>query len=413
MGNIEMLDYEANYCLLCKNARCQKYCPVNTPIPEIIKLYKNGEHEKAAQILFDNNPLSAICGIVCDHKNQCSGNCIRGIKGEPVKFFEIEQYLSGKFLKENTFKKPEKLLDDRVAIIGSGPAGITMAFMLAQKGYRVTIFESKSAIGGVLRYGIPEFRLSKDIVDRLYNHLIDLGVKIRFNTLVGPAITIDKLFTDYTAIFISTGTWNPKTLGLKGETLGHVYYAIDYLKAPENIILGDKVCVIGGGNVAMDAARTAKRAGSKDVKIIYRNGEESLSASDQEIQETIDDGVRFEFYRNTTEITDDGIKVEISEPIFDEEGNTISVNESEAFYECDTVIIAVGQNPRNNIVANNKGFQTDRGLLVVDEHGNTTVPGVYASGDVVTGSRNVVAAVQFAKNVAESIDKYCKSLRQE
>lgn len=410
MENIEMLDYEADYCLLCKNARCQKYCPVSTPIPEIIKLYRSGEEEKAAKMLFDNNPLSAVCGIVCDHKNQCSGHCIRGIKGEPVKFYEIEQYLSGKFLEETTFKKPEKLLDDRIAIIGSGPAGITMAFMLAQKGYRVTIFESKSDFGGVLRYGIPEFRLSKDIVDRLYKHLIDLGVKVRFNTLVGPVITMDKLFEDYSAIFISTGTWNARSLGIKGETLGHVYYAIDYLKGPENVILGDKVCVIGGGNVAMDAARTAKRSGAKEVTIIYHNGEESLSASEEEIKDTIDDGVKFAFYRNTTEITDDGVK--FVEPVFTEDGNS-EVNESEGFYECDTVIIAIGQNPRNNIVANNKGFQTDRGLLVVDEYGNTTVPGVYASGDVVTGSRNVVAAVDFAKNVAESIDNYCKNLRNK
>lgn len=410
--HMETLNYEANYCLLCKNARCQKNCPVNTPIPEVIRLFREGDEDAAAQMLFDNNPLSAVCGIVCDHKNQCSGHCIRGIKGEPVRFYEIETYLSGKYLDETKFKKPEKQYDQRIAVVGSGPAGITMAFVLAQKGYKVTIFESKSDFGGVLRYGIPEFRLSKDIVDQLYQHLINLGVRIRFNTLIGPVITIDQLFIDYDAIFISTGTWNAKTLGVKGETLGNVIYAIDYLKGPQNVTLGDKVVVIGGGNVAMDAARTAKRAGARDVTIMYRNGRERISATDVEVEETIEDGVRFEFYKNAIEFTDNGVKYELSEPVFNEDGST-GIKESEGFFECDTIIVSIGQNPRNNIVANNKGFQTDRGLLVVDSEGNTTVPGVYASGDVVTGSRNVVAAVDFAKKVADSIDNYCTHLRMK
>ena len=257
-----------------------------------------------------------------------------------------------------------------------------MAFVLAQRGYKVTIFESKSNFGGVLRYGIPEFRLSKDIVDQLYHHLIDLGVKVRFNTLIGPTITMDKLFEDYTAIFISTGTWNARTLGVKGETLGNVIYAIDYLKGPENVILGDKVVVMGGGNVAMDAARTAKRSGASDVVIMYRNGRDRISATDVEVDETIEDGVRFEFYKNALEFTDDGIKYELSEPVFSEDGDT-GIKESEGFHECDSIILAIGQNPRNNIVANNKGFQTDRGLLVVDGEGNTSIQGIYASGDVV------------------------------
>lgn len=413
MDKMEQLNYEANYCLLCKNARCQKNCPVDTPIPEIIKLFKEGKEQEAAEQLFENNPLSAVCGIVCNHKDQCAGHCIRAIKGEPVKFFELETYLSGKFLKENKFEKPTEWNGQRIAVVGSGPAGITMSFILARKGYKVTIFESKSDFGGVLRYGIPEFRLSKDIVDDLYKHLIELGVKVRFNTLIGPVITIDQLFVDYDAIFLSTGTWNAKTLGVKGETLGNVIFAIDYLKGPENVILGDKVVVIGGGNVAMDAARTAKRAGAKEVICMYRNGRDRLSATDVEIEDAEKDGILFEFYKNSIEYNDDGIKYELSRPIADEEGNIIGIEEDEGFLECDTIIVSIGQNPRNNIVANNKGFQTDRGLLVVDSDGNTTVPGVYASGDVVTGARNVVEAVNFAKHVAISIDEYLTDIRVE
>lgn len=407
---MEHLMTEANGCLLCKKARCQKNCPVNTPIPQIIQLYKEGQEKEASKILFENNPLSAVCAIVCDHKQQCSGNCITGIKGEPVKFYQIEEYLSMNYLKNTNFKKPALELDDRIAVVGSGPAGITMAFNLAQKGYKVTIFESKNKLGGVLRYGIPEFRLSNSIVDLIYKRLIEIGVKVRFNTLIGPVITIDKLFVDYKAIFISTGTWNAKTLGLKGETLGNVHYAIDYLKGPDSYLLGDTVCVIGGGNVAMDTARTAKRSGVDKVVIIYHNGPDKLTASEDEIEAAKADGVKFEFYKDTKEFTDNGIIYEASQPIFSEDGDTV-MDESQGFFSCNSMILAVGQNPRNNIIANNRGFQTDRGLLVVDDKGNTTVDGVYASGDVVTGSRNVVAAVEFAKNIAKSIDEYCTNLR--
>ncbi|HEY5576014.1 MAG TPA: NAD(P)-binding protein, partial [Clostridiaceae bacterium] len=202
---------EANRCLLCKNARCQQKCPINTPIPEVMKLFKDGQIKEAGELLFSNNPLSAICAVVCPHENQCKGNCIRGIKVEPIEFYEIENFISHTFLESATFNKPEKMLDDRIAIVGSGPAGITIAFLLAIKGYKVTMFESKEKIGGVLRYGIPEFRLPKDILDKIQEKLLQLGVNIRPNTLIGPVITIDKLFSDgYKAIFLGTGVWNPR-----------------------------------------------------------------------------------------------------------------------------------------------------------------------------------------------------------
>lgn len=412
---MDKLNLEANNCLLCKNPRCKKNCPVSTPIPEIIQLFKENQIEKAGEILFKNNPLSAICAVVCAHENQCSGNCIRGMKGEPVEFFEIEKYISTNYLETASFEKPANMLDDRIAIVGSGPAGITIAFLLAMKGYKVTIFESKDKIGGVLRYGIPEFRLPKDILDTLYNRLINLGVKVRFNTLIGPVITIDKLFSDgYKAVFLGTGVWNAKTLNIKGETLGHVHFAIDYLKKPDPYNLGDKVCIIGAGNVAMDAARTAKAHGAKDVCILYRKGFEDMSATKAEIKETIEDGVQFELFKSPVELFDEGVKYIETNRLVDENGKvrTVPIEGSEGFYECDSIIVAVGQTPRNNIVANNKGFEINRkGLLVVDDIGHTTVDGVFASGDVVTGSRTVVEAVNFAKIVAESIDNYCSGNR--
>ncbi|KZL93601.1 glutamate synthase [NADPH] small chain [Clostridium magnum DSM 2767] len=281
---MNMLKEEANRCLMCKNPRCKQKCPISTPIPEVIQLFKDDQIEIAGQLLFNNNPLSAICAIVCPHENQCRGNCIRGIKGKPIEFYEIENHISMKFLESVQFNKPNNLLNDRIAIEGSGPAGITIAFILASKDYKVTIFESKEKTGGVLRYGIPEFRLPKDILDKIHEKLIQLGARIRPNTLIGPVLTIDKLFEDgYKAIFLGTGVWNPKTLNIKGESLGNVHYAIDYLKSPGVYNLGKKICVIGAGNVAMDAARTAKRSGVEEVYALYRKGLEDMSATKSEI----------------------------------------------------------------------------------------------------------------------------------
>ena len=402
---------EADRCLLCKNARCKANCPINTEIPEVVKLFKEGKLDEAGAMLFENNPLSAVCAVVCPHEDQCKGNCIRGIKGEPVSFCEIEELISNEYLKKIKLEKTAER-NERRAIIGAGPAGITLSIILAKKGFKVTLFDAHEKIGGVLRYGIPEYRLPNSVMDRYEEILLALGVKIRPNTLIGPVITLDKLFFDgYKAVFIGTGVWNPKTLDIKGESLGNVHYAIDYLKSPDVYNLGKKVAVIGAGNVAMDAARVAKRSGAEEVYILYRKGFENMPCTKVELQEAKDDDIKFELFKAPIELTEDGVKYIETKNEVKEDGKvvTVTIDGTEGMFECDSVIIAVSQSPRKNIVANTTGIETNKwGLVLTDDKGHTTREGVFASGDVVTGANTVVHAAAYAKVVAESIEEYCK-----
>lgn len=404
-----LLKDEANRCLLCKNPKCRQNCPIDTPIPEIISLYKEDKRIEASKILFENNPLSFICSIVCPHEEQCKGNCIRGIKSEPIPFHKIEEELSGEYL--NDLEMTSTLNNkDRIAIVGGGPAGITISMILAQRGYKVTLFDAHEKIGGVLRYGIPEYRLKNEVVDLFEDKLVKLGVKIRPNTLIGPVISVDDLLNDgYSAVFVGTGVWNPRKLGIKGETLGHVHYAIDYLKSPNTYRLGKKVAVIGAGNVAMDAAKTAKLNGA-DVTVVYRKGFDDMPATNYEIEEAKEMGVKFKLFKAPMEIDEDGLIVSDTENIVSEDGrvSTKIIENSKTLFECDSIIIAVSQTPKSNIVSNTTNLDTNKwGLLVTDDNGHTTKDGVFACGDVVTGAKTVVAAVAQAKRVAESIDKYC------
>lgn len=408
--DLNIINADAERCLMCKVPRCKKNCPINTDIPKVIELYKENKISEAGELLFKNNPLSVVCSIVCPHENQCSGNCIRGIKGEPIKFGDIEHYISMEYLK-NMDSKDIKKNGIKIAIIGSGPAGIAIAFILAERGYDITIFESKHKLGGVMRYGIPEYRLPNSILDLIEEKLIDLGVKIKYNTLVGPVVTLDRLLEDgYKSVFIGTGVWNPKTLNIKGEMSGHVNYAINYLMSPESFRLGKKVIVIGAGNVAMDAARVAKRSGC-EVTVVYRKGFEEMTATKLEIREAQEDGVEFTLFKSPVEILDNGVKFISVEKSIGEDGRAVfkTVEGSEEIIECDSVIIAVSQSPKNNIVANTDNLATSRGgLLAVDEYGHTTKKGVFASGDVVTGAKTVVEAAANAKKVADAMDEYCK-----
>ena len=402
---------EATRCLNCKVPQCQKGCPIHTPIPQVIRLLLDGHLDDAGRMLFENNPLTTVCSLVCNHENQCEGHCVLGRKGAPVHFSTIENYISSTY-SSKMVKGPAPSNGMRVAIIGSGPAGLTIAVILARKGYQVTIFEGKDKIGGVLRYGIPEFRLPKSILDDFeYRHLRLKDIKVRPNTTIGGAIGIDDLFRDgYKAIFIGTGVWQPNTLHIKGETLGHVHFGINYLNNPDSYHLGQRVIVIGAGNAAMDVARTALRKGVRQLQCFSRD--EGVAASKHEFQYAVLEGVEFVYSKAPVEILDEGVV--FADVITAEDGSRQMVPGSEQLYPADSVIISISQGPRNRIVSTTKGIATtSRGLIEADGTGHTTRPGVFASGDVVNGARTVVEAVAHSKEVAEAMDQYMQSLPKE
>lgn len=400
---------EANRCLQCKVPQCQKGCPISTNIPLAIKLLKENKLDEAGKMLFENNPLTTVCSLVCNHENQCEGHCVLGRKGAPVHFSTIENYISTTYANKMT-EGPKPSNGMRVAIIGSGPAGITIAIILARYGYQVTIFEGKDKIGGVLRYGIPEFRLPKSVLDDIeYRHLELKGIKVRPNTLIGSAITIEDLFRDgYKSIFVGTGVWNPNTLHIKGETFGNVHFGINYLNNPDSYKLGERVIVIGAGNAAMDVARTAIRKGVRRLTCFSITKE--VAASQYEFSYATLEGVEFEYNKRPVEIKDNGVI--FRDVIENEYGSFTDVDGSDTLYESDSVIISISQGPMTRLVNSTKGLNANkRGLLEADETGHTSRPGIFASGDVVNGARTVVEAVAHSKIVAESMHEYMQSLK--
>lgn len=400
---------EANRCLQCKVPQCQKGCPISTNIPLAIKLLKENKLDEAGKMLFENNPLTTVCSLVCNHENQCEGHCVLGRKGAPVHFSTIENYISTTYANKMT-EGPKPSNGMRVAIIGSGPAGITIAIILARYGYQVTIFEGKDKIGGVLRYGIPEFRLPKSVLDDIeYRHLELKGIKVRPNTLIGSAITIEDLFRDgYKSIFVGTGVWNPNTLHIKGETFGNVHFGINYLNNPDSYKLGERVIVIGAGNAAMDVARTAIRKGVRRLTCFSITKE--VAASQYEFSYATLEGVEFEYNKRPVEIKDNGVI--FRDVIENEDGSFTDVDGSDTLYESDSVIISISQGPMTRLVNSTKGLNANkRGLLEADETGHTARPGIFASGDVVNGARTVVEAVAHSKIVAESMHEYMQSLK--
>ncbi|MDR2543464.1 MAG: NAD(P)-dependent oxidoreductase [Treponema sp.] len=403
---------DAKRCLLCKNPLCSAGCPVNTPIKEAISLLLKSELTEAGKILFENNPLSIVCSHICPQEYQCEGHCVLGKKGIPVHISAIERYISDYYL--NIYKPTPSLRNrGKVAIIGSGPSGITIALTLAKKNYDVTIFEGNDKIGGILRYGIPEFRLPKNIMDRLCKILIGSGVKIRPNTSIGANLTVDDLFRDeFRAVFIGTGVWRPRKLDIKGESLGHVHFAIEYLKNPDVYNLGKALIVIGAGNVSMDVARTAIRHGCQDVLIVCNLDESDVSAREVEVQYARIDGAKIELKKTAIEITDNGVIFADSEIYIDEYGNkqTKPIPGTEKLYPADSVIVAISQGPRSVIVSSTTGISVnDNGLVAVDNCGHTSREGVFAGGDVVTGAKTVVQAVVVSQLVAKTIDEYISS----
>ena len=397
---------EARRCLNCKVPQCRKGCPINTPIPDMIRMFLEHRTEEAGRMLFENNPLSVVCSLVCDHEKQCEGHCVLGRKGAPVHISSIENYISDAHLDRLQLQR-QAAKGKRVAIIGSGPAGITIAVLLAQKGYDVTLFESRDKIGGVLRYGIPEFRLPKSVLDRYQAQLVQLGIKIRPNTVIGGALTVDDLQRDgYKAIFIGTGVWRPKKLGIPGESLGHVHFAIDYLVNPDVYDLGRSLVVIGAGNSAMDVARTAIRKGVRQVHVFCRRNQ--AAASVRELEYAVADGVEMHYGARPVEITDEGVVYQ--QATFDENNEVTGLSEPKLF-RADSVVIAASQGPKDKIVNTTTGLAvTDRGLLAADEEGRTSRPGIFGSGDVVSGARTVVEAVRHSKDVARAMDEYLQTV---
>ncbi len=418
---------EAMRCLECKNIPCVSGCPVNIHIPEFIAKIKDGDFEAAYQIISKSSSLPAVCGRVCPQETQCEAKCVRGIKGESVGIGRLERFVADWHNAHSTenIQKPESN-GHKVAVVGSGPSGLACAGDLVKKGYMVTIFEAFHIAGGVLVYGIPEFRLPKAVVQKEVDTLKALGVEIKTNVVIGKTITIDELFEDgFEAVFIGSGAGLPRFMGIKGETLNGVYSANEFLTrnnlmkaylsdSATPVMKTKKAVVVGGGNVAMDAARTAKRLGA-DVTVVYRRTEKELPARLEEVHHAKEEGIEFKFLTNPLEIKNkdgwvDGIiceRMELSEP--DESGRArpVSIPDSNFEVEADCVIMSIGTSPNPLIKDTTEGLEVNRwGGIVVNEDGLTSKTAVYAGGDAVTGAATVILAMGAGKTAAKAIDEY-------
>ena len=430
---------EALRCLGCKNMPCVSGCPVNIHIPEFIAKVKDGDFEGAYQIIHKTSSLPAVCGRVCPQETQCEAKCVRGIKGEPVGIGRLERFVAD-WHNAHSDVTPEVAPSNghRVAVVGSGPSGLTCAGDLAKKGYKVTVFEALHTAGGVLVYGIPEFRLPKSIVRKEVDNLVAMGVDVETNVVIGKTLTVDELFEQgFEAVFIGSGAGLPNFMGIPGESYKGVYSANEFLtrsnlmkayrEDPDTPIMkGGKVAVVGGGNVAMDAARTALRLGADKVYIVYRRSMEELPARREEVEHAEEEGIEFLLLNNPVEILgyenpDDRrdprngfvtgmkcIKMQLGEP--DERGRRrpIPIEGSEFVLDVDTVIISIGTSPNPLIKSTTAGLEVNKrgGIIVVEETGATTKEGVYAGGDAVTGAATVISAMGAGKTAAKAIDEY-------
>ena len=425
---------EASRCIGCKNAKCIEGCPVSINIPGFIAEVKEGKFEEAYKVISESSALPAVCGRVCPQESQCEGRCIRGIKGEPISIGKLERFVADWARENNVKPEPAKeKKNHKVAVIGSGPAGLTCAGDLAKMGYDVTIFEALHEAGGVLIYGIPEFRLPKSaVVAKEIENVKSLGVKIETNVVIGKSTTIDELMDEegFEAVFIGSGAGLPKFMGIPGEQANGVFSANEFLtrnnlmKAFKDeydtpIMKGKKVAVVGGGNVAMDAARTALRLGA-EVHIVYRRSEEELPARVEEVHHAKEEGIIFDLLTNPKKINVDEkgnitsmtvVKMELGEPDASGRRRPVEIEGSEYDIEVDTVIMSLGTSPNPLISSTTKGLETNRRKCIVaeEENGQTSKEGVFAGGDAVTGAATVILAMGAGKAGAKGIDEYLKN----
>lgn len=432
--NREEAMLEATRCIGCKNPRCVDKCPVSIQIPQFIACIKSGDMEAAARIIAEDSSLPSVCGRVCPQESQCEGSCILGIKGEAVAIGKLERFIGDWAIEENkSFAEAAAPNGHKVAVVGSGPAGLACASDLAKLGYQVKIFEALHKAGGVLEYGIPEFRLPKDkIVAREVANVLRLGVEIETDTIVGRTVTIDQLMEEenYRAVFIGSGAGLPKFMGIGGENLNGVVSANEFLTRAnlmkaydENydtpIFVGQKVVVVGGGNVAMDAVRTAKRLGA-EAFIVYRRSEAELPARVEEVHHAKEEGIEFRMLTNPTEILGDdkgwvsairSVRMELGEPDASGRRSPVVIAGSEFDIECDVVIMALGTSPNPLIASTTAGLETNRwGCVIANDEGQSTRKGVFAGGDVVTGAATVILAMGAGRKAAKAIDEYIKTL---
>ena len=422
---------EAQRCLNCKNAHCVQGCPVSINIPGFVEKVKEGDFAAAYQVISESSALPAVCGRVCPQESQCEGKCIRGIKGEAVSIGKLERFVAD-WARENNIRPvgAAEKKGKKVAVIGSGPAGLTCAGDLAKMGYDVTIFEALHEAGGVLVYGIPEFRLPKEnVVKKEIENVLSLGVKIETNVIVGKSVTIDELLNEegYSAVFIGSGAGLPKFMGIPGENANGVFSANEYLTrsnlmkafqadSATPIMESKKVAVVGGGNVAMDAARTALRLGA-EVHIVYRRSEEELPARVEEVHHAKQEGIIFDLLTNPVEILEDEkgwvkgmkcVRMELGEPDASGRRRPVEIPGSEFTLELDTVIMALGTSPNPLISSTTEGLETNKRKCIVasEENGQTSKVAVFAGGDAVTGAATVILAMGAGKAGAKGIDEY-------
>ena len=413
----------ASYCLNCKVKPCQSGCPLGNDIPEFIKNVKNSDYENAYKVLSRTTVLESICGRICPHMSQCMGKCVRGIKSNPVNIGELEAFIGDMAIEKEYSMEDVDISKNnvkKIAVIGSGPAGLTCSAFLARAGFDVTIYEKKNSLGGLLRYGIPEFRLPKDILDKTINKILKLGIKVEFNKELGKDINLVDLKKQYDAIFVSIGANIPWKMGIEGEDLDGVFGGnslLEYNKHPD--YKGKKVAIIGGGNVAMDCARTINKMGADKVYVIYRRAEEQMPAERKEIEDAKDEGIEFLFQNNIVKIYGDNgdsvdienssvrkiecIKTELVKKEGDSRLSPVNIKGSNYELDMDYVVMAIGSMPEEKIV-NNLGLECDKnGYIIVDENHKTSMENVFAGGDVAKDKATVAFAARAGRDVAQYI----------